>query len=253
MTLATLDGAVSNVPSAPIARGRSYLPQRLRVEVPEVLGDEARARGLALALAALPGVTGATVSALTGRALLHFGAPVEALEPVLRAVADAAAHAEPVEAPPPGAAAEPGEAPLQRDWLRVIAGGAAVAALTLVRVVGGPLALAAPPVAVLATGAALLVGLPTFVSGLRPLLGLRPSAIDTLITTATFASLLLGEGVTGLVVVWLIALGELVEELTLQRTRRAIADLLSVGEEWVWVALDAADAGQAAGAAGGVA
>ena len=130
----------------------------------------------------------------------------------------------------------------------------AVAALTVVRLFGGPLALASPPVAILATGAALLVGIPTFVGGLRPLLGLRPPEIDTLITTATFASLLLGEAVTGLVVVWLIALGELVEELTLQRTRRAIADLLSVGEEWVWVEVGAsggATAGARTGRRGG--
>jgi cation-transporting P-type ATPase C len=233
------------------ARVRSALPERLRLDVPEVRADAGLAAGLAAALTALPGVAGVEVSAATGRALLVFVAPVEGddLDAVLRAVVAAAQTVTPLE---PGAPAAAGSlatldaGPVQWDWVRVLAGGATVAVMTLVRIVGGPLALAAPPVAILATGAALLVGLPTFISGLRPLLRFEAPEIDTLITTATFASLLLGEAVTGLVVVWLIALGELVEALTLARTRRAIADLLAVGDEWVWVDVDADAAGNAA-------
>jgi cation-transporting P-type ATPase C len=231
-------------------RVRSALPQRLRVEVPEVLGDGPRAAGLAAALRALPGVTSASVNPQTGRALLHFEAPLTDLEAVLGAIGNAASSAAPLAEPVERAAApSSGAQALGRDWLRVITGGAAVGVLLGVRLVAGPLALASPPVAALATGAALLVGAPTFVRGLRPLLRLAPPEIDTLITTATVASLVLGEAATGLVVVWLIALGELVEELTLARTRRAITDLLAVGEEWVWVLVEseASEAGAAAG------
>jgi cation-transporting P-type ATPase C len=217
---------------------RSVLPQRLRVGVPNVGGDPARAAGIAQALGRLEGVTSATVNPVTGRALLHFAEPIADLEETLSRVRTAVDRAQPLAVPPVPrglAARNNAEVPVGRDWLRVIAGGVTVAALALIRVAGGPLALTAPPVTLLATGAALLVGLPTFVSGLRPLLRLQAPEIDTLITTATFASLLLGEAATGLVVVWLIALGELVEEMTLERTRLAIADLLSVGEEWAWV------------------
>jgi manganese/zinc-transporting P-type ATPase C len=232
-------------------RVRSALPQRLRLEVPKARGDAPLAHGVAAALRGLPGVAEAGVNPLTGRALLVFAAPVEDLEAVLAAVAQAAAAAQPLDAAPAGTAAgggagaslaaaangAHGEGALRLDWVRVVGGAAAVGALAAVRLFGGPLALASLPVAALATGAALLVGLPTFLNGLRPLLRFEAPEIDTLITTATFASLLVGEAATGLVVVWLIALGELVEELTLDRTRSAIADLLSVGEEWAWVVL----------------
>ncbi|MBI3973381.1 MAG: cation-translocating P-type ATPase [Chloroflexi bacterium] len=221
-------------------------------------GDAPRAAALGAALAELPGVEAAGVNARTGRALLVFESAIDGLEALVERIANLAASVQPAEAgtakrrmpsttsefgaPSPSgaidAATSPvpaGPQPLAREWSRVLTGGAVVVAVALVRLIGGPLALAAPPVALVATGATLLVGIPTFASGLRPLLRLRPPEIDTLITTATFASLLLGEPVTGLVVVWLIALGELVEEMTLDRTRRAIADLLAVGEEWVWV------------------
>jgi cation-transporting P-type ATPase C len=231
-------------------RARSILPQRLRVEVPSIRNDPRRAAGLAAALRRLDGVTQASVNAVTGRALLVFGAPIRDLDAVLARVAEAGACAEPLSttgserrangpirpdrsgAP---AVAGAGEQPIRRDWMRVIAGGITAGGLLLIRLFGGPLAPSFPPVAVFATGAAILVGLPTFARGLKPLLRFQAPEIDTLITTATLASLLLGEAITGLVVVWLIALGELVEEMTLDRTRRAIADLLSVGEEWVWI------------------
>ena len=239
-----------SLPSAPETRprakpaakpvARSVTPHRLRVQVPGVTGDARRAAGVQLALAALPGLHGASVNPVTGRALLVFTAPIEDLDRLLAEVGRIASHAEPADAP----LAPPGEQPpagddhdVQLDWVRVMGGAVAVGALAVIRLAGGPLALASPPVAVIATGAALLVGLPTFVSGLRPLLRFEPLEIDTLITTATFASLLVGEAATGLVVVWLIALGELVEDLTLARTRRAIGDLLAVGEEWAWVIL----------------
>jgi len=217
----------------------------LRVDIPTVFRDVRLAAGVALALGSLPNVESSSVSHMTGRALLVYVTPIEDLERVLSEIARAVRQAGPID--PPAAGADTygksagsdahGDGPLQRDWARVLGGAVAVGALATVRLFGGSLALASPPIALLATGAALLVGLPTFISGLRPLLRYEAPEIDTLITTATFASLLIGEAATGLVVVWLIALGELVEELTLARTRRAISDLLAVGEEWAWVLL----------------
>jgi cation transport ATPase len=64
------------------------------------------------------------------------------------------------------------------------------------------------------------------------------------------SSLLVGEAVTGLVIVWLIAFGELVESLTIDRTRCAIADLMSVGDEWAWIAVGGQEAVRRARRAG---
>lgn len=230
-----------------LPRVRSALPHRLRVEVAEVLGDARRATVLAAALRRLPEVAEATVSPVTGRALLVFEAPVahlEALLTLLAQIAQAAqmAQATPLEIELPDAGTLTGQEgsggrSLRWDWLRVLSGAVVVGTLAVVRLAGGPLALMSPPMMLLATGTTLLIGLPTFINGLRPLLHLQGPEIDTLITTATVASLLVGEAATGLVVVWLIALGELVEDLTLDRTRREIRNLLSVGEAWVWVML----------------
>ena len=122
---------------------------------------------------------------------------------------------------------------LPPETLRVIGGGIVTLAITVARIAFGAGVLASLPVVALAVAGAALVGMPTFLSGLRPLLRGRMPVIDTLIATATLSSLLVGEAVTGLVIVWLIALGELVESLTIDRTRRAIADLLEIGRAHV--------------------
>ncbi|HEU5318870.1 MAG TPA: cation-translocating P-type ATPase [Chloroflexota bacterium] len=219
-------------------RVRSFLPQRLRLELEPACGDPRLAAGIGHALLTLPDVAAASVNPTTGRALIVLAAPQGDLDALLDRISVAVASALLLDPTPQVAAlATTQDVPIGRDWARVVVGAAAVGALTAIRLLGGPLALASPPVAALATGAALLVGLPTFISGLKPLLRFEPPEIDTLITTATLASLLIGEAATGLIVVWLIALGELVEELTLERTRSAISDLLSVGEDFAWIVL----------------
>ena len=51
------------------------------------------------------------------------------------------------------------------------------------------------------------------------------------------SSIALSENVTALIVIWLLNLGEYLEEVTLRRTRAAIRELLSAADEeiWVWV------------------
>jgi cation transport ATPase len=82
----------------------------------------------------------------------------------------------------------------------------------------GVLGVGIPVAAVLATGH------PYFRDGLGSLSRTSRANTDTLITTA--ASFLLGEQITGLTVLWLLNLGELIESVVLRRTRRAIGDLL---------------------------
>ncbi len=51
-------------------------------------------------------------------------------------------------------------------------------------------------------------------------------------------SLLLRENVVALTVLWLLNIGEFQQTITLRRTRRAIEELLSIGEERVWLVRD---------------
>ena len=58
---------------------------------------------------------------------------------------------------------------------------------------------------------------------------------DALVSAATIASLVLRENVVALTVLWLLNIGEYLQDLTLRRTRRAITDLLRGTEDTAWV------------------
>ena len=62
---------------------------------------------------------------------------------------------------------------------------------------------------------------------------LRPNA-DTLSATAILASIIAGRDVSALTIIWLADIAELLTAYTMERTRRAIREMLSVGEEEVW-------------------
>jgi len=78
------------------------------------------------------------------------------------------------------------------------------------------------------------LGLPIFKSGLESLrVNHRPNA-DTLSATAILASLLAGRDVSALTIIWLADIAELLTAYTMERTRKAIREMLFVGEEYVW-------------------
>jgi cation-transporting P-type ATPase C len=81
---------------------------------------------------------------------------------------------------------------------------------------------------------ALSLALPIFRSGWKSLLASgRPNA-DTLSSTAILASILAGKGWSALTIIWLADIAELLTAYTMRRTRKAIRDMLSVGEAVVW-------------------
>ncbi len=61
----------------------------------------------------------------------------------------------------------------------------------------------------------------------------RPNA-DTLSSTAILSSLLTGRDRAALTIIGLADLAELLTAYTMERTRRAIRNMLSTGEDWVW-------------------
>jgi len=62
---------------------------------------------------------------------------------------------------------------------------------------------------------------------------MRPNA-DTLSATAILASILSGRDTAALTIIWLADIAELLTAYTMERTRRAIREMLAVGEEEVW-------------------
>ncbi|GGF33739.1 heavy metal translocating P-type ATPase [Williamsia phyllosphaerae] len=88
-----------------------------------------------------------------------------------------------------------------------------------------------------ATGVTVFTGYPFLRGAFRSLLGGKSAGTDALVSAATVASLLLRENVVALTVLWLLNIGEFLQDLTLRRTRRAISDLLRGNQDTAWVRL----------------
>ncbi|PID71699.1 MAG: heavy metal translocating P-type ATPase [Desulfobulbus propionicus] len=75
---------------------------------------------------------------------------------------------------------------------------------------------------------------PIFCSGLRSLVVQKRPNADTLSASAIVASVASGQAVSALTIILLADVAELLTAYTMDRTRNAIREMLSVGEEFVW-------------------
>jgi cation-transporting P-type ATPase C len=123
------------------------------------------------------------------------------------------------------------------DVLRMAIGGMALALLGIRRYVFARPRLLGPTSRLVATGATIATGYPFLRGALRTLGGNRTAGTDVLVSAATLASLVLRENVVALTVLWLLNIGEYLQDLTLRRTRRAIANLLQGTQDTAWVRL----------------
>jgi cation-transporting P-type ATPase C len=123
------------------------------------------------------------------------------------------------------------------EVLRMLVGGAALALLGLRRYALNRPPLLGPSGQLVATGATVFMGYPFLRGALRSLRSGR-AGTDALVTAATVASLVLRENVVALTVLWLLNIGEYLQDLTLRRTRRAISDLLRGTTDAAWVRLE---------------
>jgi cation-transporting P-type ATPase C len=121
------------------------------------------------------------------------------------------------------------------DVLRMVIGGVALALLGTRRYVFARPPLLGPTSRLVATGATIVTGYPFLRGALRSLRGGRSVGTDALVSAATIASLILRENVVALTVLWLLNIGEYLQDLTLRRTRRAIADLLRGTADTAWI------------------
>lgn len=98
-------------------------------------------------------------------------------------------------------------------------------------------ALLGPTSRLVVTGATIVTGYPFLRGALRALRGGQSPGTDLLVTAATVASLVLRENVVALTVLWLLNIGEYLHDLTLRRTRRAIANLVQGNQDTAWIRL----------------
>jgi manganese/zinc-transporting P-type ATPase C len=122
------------------------------------------------------------------------------------------------------------------EVLRMVIGGAALALLGLRRYAFNRPPLLGPSGQLVATGATVFMGYPFLRGALRSLRSGR-AGTDALVTAATVASLVLRENVVALTVLWLLNIGEYLQDLTLRRTRRAISALLRGTADTAWIRL----------------
>lgn len=134
---------------------------------------------------------------------------------------------------------EPEDLSIQSQISKVTLSGGLLLALTVKRIFFGKSSMArSAPINNLAALTTIVTGYPIFRSGLENLIKRRKLNNDFLISAATVVSLLLKESITGLVVVWLVNLSTLFQTMTLDKSRKAIKEMLQGKDEMAWLVVD---------------
>jgi manganese/zinc-transporting P-type ATPase C len=206
---------------------------RMRVHVPWVRSNSRRAVAVEEAVDRQHGVRAVHAYPHTGSVVVWYSPRRCDREAVLAAITSAEHIA---------AELIPARTPRSSDVrntevLRMVIGGTALALLGVRRYVFKRPPLLGPSGQLVATGATVFMGYPFLRGALRSLRSGR-AGTDALVTAATVASLVLRENVVALTVLWLLNIGEYLQDLTLRRTRRAISDLLRGTADTAWIRVD---------------
>jgi manganese/zinc-transporting P-type ATPase C len=202
---------------------------RLRLAAPWLRGCPARAVAVEDAVAQLDGVRAVHAHPRTG-AVVIWRAGRTVFDDLLAAVRSAGTVS-----PTAVAVRAPRSASSGTGTGRLIVGG-----LALVLLGGRRYLLRRPPLLGpggrgVATAVTIFTGYPFLRGAVAALRGRRTAGTDALVSAATIASLVLRENVVALTVLWLLNIGEYLQDLTLRRTRRAISDLLTGSADAIWV------------------
>lgn len=205
---------------------------RMRLHVPWVRADSRRAVAVEEAVVRQSGVRAVHAYPRTGSVVVWYSPKRCDRSAVLLAVGDAAhIAAELIPFRPPYSAEI-----RNTEVLRMVIGGAALALLGVRRYVFTRPPLLGPTGRLAATGVTVFTGYPFLRGALRSMRSGR-AGTDALVSAATLASLILRENVVALTVLWLLNIGEYLQDLTLRRTRRAISDLLRGSQDTAWIRL----------------
>ncbi|AQA02617.1 copper-translocating P-type ATPase [Mycobacterium sp. MS1601] len=206
---------------------------RLRVEVPALRADPLRAVAIEDAIDEVVGVRTVHAYPRTGSVVVWYSpsrCDTAAVLATLRDAMDVDRSLVP--------ARTPRSADIRNgDVVRIALGGAALALLGFRRYGLRRTPLLGPASRTFATGVTIATGYPFLRGALRSLRGGKAAGTDLLVSAATVASLVLRENVVALTVLWLLNIGEYLQDLTLRRTRRAIANLLQGNQDTAWTQL----------------
>src|ERR1700753_1811641 len=206
---------------------------RMRLKVPWVRADSRRAVAVEEAVDSQHGVRAVHAYPHTGSVVVWYSPKRCDRDQVLSTIAEAehvAAELIPVRTPRSSDIRN-------TEVLRMVIGGAALALLGIRRYGFNRPPLLGPSGRLVATGATEFMGYPFLRGALRGIRSGR-AGTDAVVTAATGASLVVRENVVALTVLWLLNIGEYLQDLTLRRTRRAISDLLRGTADTAWIRVD---------------
>lgn len=124
---------------------------------------------------------------------------------------------------------------LEKYKHKIVLGGVTLLGLGAQRVFYPALIAGHLPVFIIAGTVTILTG-SSYIGGLWRSVTKRKINSDTLVGTATLASLAMGNGLTAIAVLFLLNIGERFEAVTLRKTNKAIKDLLEIDEnEEIWL------------------
>jgi len=206
---------------------------RLRVRITDTTVDASRAVIIEDAVAEVAGVRAVHAYPRTASVVIWYASTRCDTDTVLRVLGEACDKP---------AASVPARIPnsadvANSDVLRMTLGGVALALLGIRRYALRRPPMLGPASRTLASAVTILTGYPFLRGALVSLRGGRSPGTDLLVSAATVASLILRENVVALTVLWLLNIGEYLQDLTLRRTRRAIATLLAGNQDTAWVRL----------------
>ncbi|MBM7614488.1 heavy metal translocating P-type ATPase [Alkaliphilus hydrothermalis] len=218
----------------------SSIPGRLRIKDLHINYNHHMAFSLEEGLKKLQGIIDVKVSHHTNNILVQYNAGLVDVKKISQYVMDL--DLTKISIQPTSTSVElsmpiPQELPIKYQKRQVIVSGI-VLAYTFVKTIlfGVPL-LSLGPINIAAV-ATIATGYPLFRHGINGLVKEKKFNNDFLITTATIMSLWMRESLTGLAVIWLISVSELFEAMTVDRSRKAIRDMLNSTEEKAWILLD---------------
>jgi manganese/zinc-transporting P-type ATPase C len=218
------------VPDSPDLEVISDAAGRMRVRVPWVRANSRRAVAVEEAVDGQHGVRAVHAYPHTGSVVVWYS-PKRCDRAEVLAAITSAEHVAPELIPD----RTPRSSDIRNtEVLRMVIGGAALTLLGVRRYGFNRPPLLGPSGQLVATGATVFMGYPFLRGALRGLRSGR-AGTDALVTAATVASLVLRENVVALTVLWLLNIGEYLQDLTLRRTRRAISDLLRGTADTAWI------------------
>jgi cation-transporting P-type ATPase C len=232
---------------------RSAVPGRMRWEA-AALHRPRQAAAVEEALAACAGITEVRATPSTGRILIRYREPLtpvgvgRRLRQALRRPPLTPEEYQSRRAATKDAGArhrqhhDHGGDDLHGHIRNLALGGSVLAGLLVKRLLFGAGPVVSNPVLFgISALSTLITSYPYLRGAVSSMRARRSLTTDTLVSSATLASIALRESATGLTVVWLLNLGEYLQALTLRRTRRAIRALLETGPDDVWLIVDGSE------------